>query len=58
MLHSRTLNKKINRFHKRALRIVYSGYKSSFTTLLEKDGSFSIHCRNNPSIAIEIYKFL
>ena len=57
MLHSRTLNKKINRFHKRALRIVYSGYKS-FTTLLEKDGSFSIHYRNNPSIAIEIYKFL
>ena len=29
-----------------ALRIVYSDYKSSFNTLLEKDGSLSIYCRN------------
>ena len=43
MLHSRTLNNKINRLHERALRIVYSDYKSSFNTLLEKDGFFSIH---------------
>ena len=57
MLHARTLNNKINRLHERALRIVYSDSKS-FNTLLEKDGSFSIHHSNIQSLAIEIYKFL
>ena len=46
MLHSRTWNNKINSIHEEALRIVYSDYKSSFNTLLEKDGSPSIHYRN------------
>ena len=58
MLQSRTLNNKNNRLHKRALRIVYCDYKSSFNTLLEKHGSFSIHHRNIQSLTIDIYKFL
>ena len=58
MLHSWILNNKINRLHERALRIVYSDYKLSFNTLLEKDCSFSIHHRNIQSLAIGIYKFL
>ena len=58
MFHSRTLNNKINRLHERALRLVYSDYKSSFCELLEKDKSFSIHHKNIQSLAIEIYKFL
>ena len=56
MLHSRALNNKINRLHKRALRIVCFDYKSSFNTLLEKDNSFSILHRNIQSLAIEIAK--
>ena len=58
MLHSRPLNNKTNRLHERALRIVYSDYKSSFNTLAEEDGSFSIHHRYIQSLAIEISKFL
>ena len=58
MFHSRTINNKINRLHERALRIVYSDFKSTFEGLLRKDNSFSIHERNIQSLAIEIYKFL
>ena len=58
MLQSRTLyNKTDVCLHKRALRTVYSDYKSSFNTLLEKDSSFPIHNRNI-QIVIEINKFL
>ena len=58
MLHSKTLNNKINRLHERALKSAYSDYKSSFNTLLENDGFFSIHHRNIQRLAIEIYNFL
>ena len=41
MLHSKTLNNKINRTHERELRTVYSDYKSSLNEILDKDGSFA-----------------
>ena len=57
MLHSRTLNDKASSIHKRALRIVYSYYKSTFNKLLEKDGSFIVHQKIYlVSLAIELYK--
>ena len=58
MLHSRTMNNKINRFHDKALRTVYSDYNSSFKELLDKDGFFTIHQRNVQSLTFEVYKYL
>ena len=58
MFHSQTINNNINRLHERALRTVYSDYKSFFDGLLMKDNSFLIHERNIQSLAIEICKFL
>ena len=58
MLHSRTMNNKINRLHERSLRIAYSDQSSTFEELLERDKTFSIHHKNIQSLAIEIYKFV
>ena len=56
MFHSRRLNKKINNVYEKALRIVYSGYISTFQRLQDKDTSFSVHHKNIQTLAIEIYK--
>ena len=56
MCHSRANNDKINRLHERCLRIIYSDKQSSFETLLEKDGSVSVHNRNLQILATEMYK--
>ena len=46
MFHSRRLNNEVNNVHEKALRIVYSDYKSTFQELLDKQASFSVHHRN------------
>ena len=43
MLLSKTLNNKINSIYERALRTVYSDYKSFFNERLDKDAFFTIH---------------
>ena len=58
MFHSRRLNKKINKVHGKALRIVYFDYKSTFQEILDKDASCSVHHRNIQTLAIEIYKHI
>ena len=58
MLHSRGLNNKINRIHERALRITYNNKSSSYSELLTKDRSVTIHCRSIRALAVEIYKVI
>ena len=52
------MNKKIDLFHERSLRIIYSDQNSTFEALLEGDKTFSIHRKNIQSFSIEIYNFL
>ena len=56
MCHSRANSSKINRLHERCLQIIYSDKQSLFETLLEKDGSVSIHNRNLQILATRMYK--
>ena len=56
MFCSRTMNKKINHIHERALRLVYQDYSASFEDLLKKDNSITFHHRNIHQVAIEMYK--
>ena len=53
MLYSWSHNNKINRIHKRELRI-----SSSFQKFLKRDNSATIHHRNIMIWATETYKFL
>ena len=56
MCHSRTLNNRINSLHYRALRLIYNEADLTFTELLKKDGSVTIHHRNIQKLGIEVYK--
>ena len=57
MFHSRELNNRINNTHKRALRIVYRDYKSTFKQLLKKQNkSVSMHQRNLEILATKIFR--
>ena len=56
MNHSRQLNNRINSLHERAMRLVYKDFTSSFTQLLEKDNSVTIHQRNLQNLALEVFK--
>ena len=46
MFHSRKMQKRINKLHERALRVVYKDENLTFEQLLEKDEGFTIHERN------------
>ena len=51
MFHNRAINSKINRLHKRALRIVKD---LSFPEILDKDGTVKTHERNLRRLAVHI----
>ena len=56
MFHSRKINNRVNSLHKRALRVVYRDYNATFSKLLSKDKSVTIHQRNLQLFATEIFK--
>ena len=56
VLHSRTLNNKINRQRARCLKIVYNDKKSTYENLLLRDRSVSVRVRNLQILAIEMFK--
>ena len=56
MLCSRTLNNKFNKHQERSLRILYNDDISTFTQLLEKDNSITVHDRNIKLLAKEMFK--
>jgi len=56
MMHSHKMNNRINIIHERALRMIYKDYISSYSELLTKDGSLTIHQRNLKLLAIEVFK--
>ena len=58
MFCSRSCNNIVNKFHERALRLVYDDYESSFDALLNKNKSFFIHHQNIQKLMIEVYKSL
>ena len=53
---SRNANNRMNRIQERALRIVYNDKISSYSDLLERDNSVTIHSRNLQVLATEIFK--
>ena len=56
MLHSRTLNNRINDIHERALRLRYKDKQSSFKDVLEKDHSVTVHHRAIQVLVTENFK--
>ena len=55
MCSNRSLSNKIDRLHKRSLKIVYSDKTSDFDELLEKDSSASIHYHDIRQLATKMF---
>ena len=56
MFQDRSVNKKINKIHERALRIACKDSCSNFEELLTKANSVTIHHKNLQLLATEIFK--
>ena len=56
MIHSLSMNNKINRLHERCLSIIYNDKCSNFEELLVKDTLVSIYHNDIYSLANEMYK--
>ena len=56
MNHNKSVNKKINNLHERALRLIYCDHSSNFQELLQRNNSVTIHQKNIQALAIMMYK--
>ena len=56
MFHDRSVNKRINKIHERALKIAYKNSCTSFDDLVKKAERVSIQQRNIKLLATEIFK--
>ena len=56
MFYSRKLNSRENKLHERTFWIVYQENVFSFTELLEKGNSTTIHNKNTQLLATELFK--
>ena len=56
MNHNKSINKKINNLHERALRLIYCDQSSDFQELLQRDNSVTIHQKNIQGLAIMMYQ--
>ena len=58
MFSEKSSNNKINRIHKRALRVLLDDYGSTFDELLQKRGEHTIHTKKLQTLLLEVYKCL
>ena len=58
MFHSRNLNNKINRMHKKFPWIIFNDNTSSYEELLEIENPVSLYLRNLHILATELYKIV
>ena len=56
MLCGKIANNRINRSHKRSLRVLHGDYTSTFEELLIKSEEITIHCSNLQKLMVEIYE--
>ena len=49
---------KVNKIHRRTLRVVYDDYNSTFEELLASHNAISIHQKDLKHLAIDVYKSL
>ena len=57
MFYGRKLNNRINKIQERSLKLIYKDRESTFSQLLLRDNSFTVHERNLQVLATEIFKF-
>ena len=56
MNHSKSINKKTNNLHERALKLIYCDHSSNFQELLQRDNFVTIHQINIQALAIMMHK--